>query len=229
MIHLKYDFSEKDKEIYEIYKTFTKYYRRHLSEVKEFLPKNRDPRKSANWKHFAFVKDLVEKYESIILDKFILSQVLWVKEKSNSKICNPNFLSTERSIDRYVWFLKYGEKLIDNECSDYETLYLEILKQNAIFLLKEKKLKGYKSFKEMFLEKEGTFPKIYNWVLVSKVDNIFLSISKSYYEIYYSLDSDVKGSLPSPEQLLDIRRKIVLNKTLKEFCHKIFKDECNIK
>jgi len=143
-------------------------------------------------------------------------------------VCNPSFLSSDKAIDRYAWFLKVGENYDVNEDTDYSSMYIEILKQNAIFLYKEKKKGGFSSFKEMFLKRNGLFPNIYSWVLFSKVDNLFLSISSAYNEIYETLEPDVKDSLPKPDDLSYIRRKIILNKELKDFCITIFKNECVI-
>ena len=226
-VQSKFNFTPREKAIYEIYKIFSKYYCKHF-DVKHFLPKNRDPRKSRNWKNFEFVQSIIEKYDTIVLDKFILSQILWCKVKSKSMVCNPSFLSSDKAIDRYAWFLKVGENYDVNEDTDYSSMYIEILKQNAIFLYKEKKKGGFSSFKEMFLKRNGLFPNIYSWVLFSKVDNLFLSISSAYNEIYETLEPDVKDSLPKPDDLSYIRRKIILNKELKDFCITIFKNECVI-
>jgi len=225
-IQSKFNFSSRDKDILEISKTFTKYYIKYFKIVKKFLPTTRDPRKSSNWKNFEFVQLVIEKYNAIYLEKFIQAQVLWSKEKSKSKVCTPSFLSSEKAIDRYAWFLKFGENYTKDENEDYSEIYLEILKHNALFLYKEKKIKGYNSFSEMFLKKEGLFPNIYTWVTLSKIDNLFLSISRSYHDIYKSLDPDVRDSLPTLNSLSYIRRKIILNQKIKTFCTKVFKDEC---
>lgn len=227
-VQTKFKFSDRDKSIYNLYLTFQKYYQKYFNNVKNFMPKNTDPRKTRSWKSFEFLQQVVERYEQVIPEKFILAQILWCKEKSASGVCNPSFISSERAIDRYEWFLKYGERLINEDNIDNTETYIEIIKQNAIFLFKEMKIGKFKTYREMFLHKKGIYPNICSWVMFSKIDNIFLSISRTYYEIYNTLDADVKDSVPDPKTFVDLKRRMMLNPKLRSVCKQVFKNECLI-
>jgi len=183
------------------------------------------PENSKNYKYFSELSKIFVEFPYINQDLYIEAQVYWAY--NNKQHCNPSWLVTENSLRRYLEFIETRSSLPVQRV-DFKEQVLESIKQSISFAF-SKSLELGINISDLFEFKKPTsiIPECYIWILNGSLSKAYLSISKSYYKFYKSVDVDIKGDFPDIENLEKMRRLIILNKDLHRFCKSIIPTECN--
>lgn len=194
-----------------------------------FSTRVKDPRQSRHWKTFVNVDELFKKFVAIDIEAYFDAQI--VTAKHCDKFCPPEWLTTRKSIERYLKYIKGKKIKFENlNESKFEDKCLEALKETAIFLEKLKFQLKLNNIYDILTYKEpgALIPKSFIHIMTGSISTPFLCISKSYAKFFNDLDKDVKGEFPNLNSLIALRQFIKSNHKLFKFCKAVFKDENNL-
>jgi hypothetical protein len=222
-----YKFKTEEIAILKLVDKFSKLRMKHFQFHHAVLPKKKDPRNGKNWKFFVKFKKVLDAYPLVDADKWILAQLLFAKNMG-MKHCPPSWLCSSGSMKRYAWYVEQAEKIQEDKKGQVSDVSIKLysLQQSILFLQRKMKEYNCHDYVKLFCIKEAGFvPLIYSWAISGSVSKLFLSVSKSYHEIFRTLDPDIQTSIPAPDSLIGLRRKIILTPVLRDFCHKYLNKE----
>ena len=228
-----YTLNKEEMAIYALSKLYTKVRQMYVDDrnFRHPLPWKNDPRKGCNWRYFEKLITILNEFPLIRAEDYISAQIIYAQ--TQNKQCPISWLASEGSMERYAWYVNNRDSIeiykIKLNKMDFETLHMNNLKSSTLFLYAKRKEYGCKTWLELFNKKSnGIMPYVYKWYLAGRVSKIFLSVSRSYKEMYDSLDSDIREMFPTEGDLRFLRAKVFISPKLKSFLQKHFKDEITI-
>lgn len=217
----KFEFTMREKEIYELAKAYENYNRKR-GVYKKFLPTKTDPRNSKYWRYFEQAYSNFENDSQF--DPYIFIEAQY-RDLDSNKILYPAQLKTKTAVKKYEEH-KENKKIID-ETTETERILIN-LTDTYKFLRKwwknnDLKKDDYESFFK--IEEGELISDGMSYAMQGMISKYFLSVSKTFNKYYHRLDPDIKWEICRPKELESYRITLKINEEAWEFAKDIFGEE----
>lgn len=217
----KFNFTVREKEIYEIAQVYQKFNKKR-GDFKKYLPIKTDPRESKNWKYFEQLYSIFESDSTFDIYIFMEAQY---RNLEKTKVLYPAQLKTKSAIEKYKEH-RENKKMVD-VTTETERMLINITNTYKFlkkwWKRKELPINDYESF---FAVKTGEIvSEGFSYCLQGMISKYFMATSKTFNKYYQRLDPDVKWEIIPPDELKSYRMTLKLNEEAWEFTKEIFGQE----
>lgn len=214
------DFSLHEKKAYEIAQVFQNETRKR-GDVRIWLPNDSEAiRKSKNFKWFLETWDKYKDEQNF--DAYIFIESVFKGLKDGDKIF-PAQLKTKKAYEKYREH-KMSLKMTKKISTDKKIL--GDIYQTFKFLRTKIEEVNYENLRNVFFNagdnyiSDGVF-----YAMQNMLSPFYLSVSRSFHEVYEELDLDIKQEIIDKEDLISIGAFIRMKEEIYDFNKKLFKDD----